>query len=386
MARTRKDDHPGHAVSSLAARVEREGLPRGLVLRGEERYFHERAIELVRRRGEADGFEVVAHDAAQGPPDFSLARLLDDLSGGGLFAARRLVVVRQPDALLRKEEGSPSALTRTILAFLQEPDAGCIVLSAGSLRVDHPVSKAILAAGGAVLDLRRLWESPPPWSPDPRQAELVQWVLERGRELGVTLEVAQAVYLAAATGNDLSGIDDQLERVKNAPGSGWRDAVGWDATTAPWTVAERILDGDAARALGQIETLHRGGFQDKSGRRVVEGAVLANLLFGALERGARQCWSLATELARGAEEEDALRAAGVQGPPMARKGALARARLRSPSAWADLLGELLALERRMKSGGEIDANDFVLLALRWGVRAPDAGGARRGLRSRSAAT
>ena len=73
---------------------------------------------------------------------------------------------------LKKSGTKPSALTKAVLSFLASPeDPGCAVLSLPTLRADHAVPKAVTAAGGRVLDLRKLWDGPPPWNPDPRKAE-----------------------------------------------------------------------------------------------------------------------------------------------------------------------------------------------------------------------
>ena len=51
---------------------------------------------------------------------------------------------------------------------------------------------------------RKLWDSPPPWDPDPRKSELALWVRARSGDLGVCLTPDDAAYVAAATGNDLA--------------------------------------------------------------------------------------------------------------------------------------------------------------------------------------
>ena len=86
MARARKREAaPPEVLEALGPRLE-SGLPRGIVLKGEERYFHERAIDLLRAAAERGGYEVVAHDAEKGNPDYRVAGLVDDLSGGGTRA------------------------------------------------------------------------------------------------------------------------------------------------------------------------------------------------------------------------------------------------------------------------------------------------------------
>ena len=93
-ARKKREADPPTQLRELASALEAEGLGRGYVLRGDERFFRDKGVEMLKRRGVQEGYEVCVHDAERGNADFRLSALIDDLSGGGLFAARRLVIVR----------------------------------------------------------------------------------------------------------------------------------------------------------------------------------------------------------------------------------------------------------------------------------------------------
>lgn len=371
-ARKREADPPTQ-VRELAARLE-QGLPRAVLLRGEERYFRDQALALVRARAERpeEGpCEVVRHDGSD--PDFALARVTDDLSGGGLFAARRCVIVRDVEKFLKKGADGPSPLTRSIVAFCESPeDGGCIVLSLHTLRADHAAAKAITKAGGVTVTSRKLWDSPPPWGePDPRRAELVQWTVARARELEVRLRPEQAVYVAAATGNDLFAIEDKLARLKDLPPGAegeaeLRSIVGWDAGVAPWGVADSLVKGDLPRSLAGIESLYRGGFEERDGRRMVDAAALSTVLVGSLQASVRRGLALASELEAGASDQEAARACGVSGAPSTVAGRLQMARARSAAGWAAMLEDVARLERGAKSRG-LDENDLARVALAWKV-------------------
>lgn len=358
MARA-KDSEPWAELAALESALAR-GLARGYALRGEERYFRERALQLLRAKAESLGYEICSHDAERETEgsDFRLARLIDDLSGGGLFAARRLVVVRNPGELLKKVEGADSELARAALAFVQSSaEAGTLVLSDASLRADHALVKVMLAAGGQAPSFRKLWETPPRWKPDPLQAELVQWTARRASELGLRLSAEQALYVSAATGNDLSALDDQLETLLVNGARDLKASVRWTAGSTPWAVADHILAGDLARALTGIEALFQGGFQEKSGKRLLEPAGITSLLLGALTRGASAAL---------AERSNP----GSGGNSPGEKAARARAELRTAGDWHRLLEEIAALERRMKTGGGIALDDFARLALAWSRSGP----------------
>lgn len=366
MAKARESE-PWVELEGLAAALERAPLARGYALRGEERYFRERGMALLRAKAEALGYELCFHEATREREggDFQLARLIDDLSGSGLFAPQRLVVLRNPGELLKKVEGEDGPLVRAALAFVKSAaDAGTLVVSEASLRADHALVKAMLGVGGLAPAFRKLWETPPPWKPDPLLAELVQWTARRARELGLRLTNEQALYVSAATGNDLAALDAQLELLLAGGGRELRSLVSWTAGSTPWAVADQLLAGDLARALSGIQALFQGGFQDKSGKRLLDPAALAIMLVNALARGASA--SLAPE--RG------------EGSPKQREAALERARKRPAADWRALLEEAAALERALKSGSGLDAHDFTELALRWSLsgtpRAAPVGGRR----------
>ncbi|MCZ6597342.1 MAG: hypothetical protein O7B99_06880 [Planctomycetota bacterium] len=350
--------------AALAARQGAEVLARGYLLRGEERWFRERAIALVRARAEELSYEVCAHDADD--PDFDLARLIDDLSGGGLFAARRCVIVRNPGNHLRKVGGDDAPLTRAIIARLQEGGEDAIVVSAGSLRLDHAVAKAIVAADGFQLNGRKLWDTPPSWG---GAAELVVWLMNRARELQIRLTPDQAELVVEATGNDLFALEDQLERLRDAPasdggsGNDVQSRIAWDRAGSQWAVADSLARGELPRALSTVETYFGGGFQERDGKRTVDTPALVNVLLNALYTVVRRSLTIARELGRGAAQADALAVAGVSGRAI--QPTLDTTGRRTALEWQARLDDLAKLERRSRSGSRVNVEDFTLLALRW---------------------
>ena len=367
-ARRQREPSPPEQLRQLQAQLEREpGLALGYVLRGEERYFRERALGSLRARAVQLGLEVCAHDA--GDPDFELQALLADLSSGSLFADARCVLVRGADPLLKGTKKDPSPLTRAALAFAaQEGQGGSVVISAASLRADHALVKGLVERGAPVLSGRRLWDSPPPWKPDPRQTELVQWLLARARGRGLALQPDQAAYVAAATGNDLAALDGELEKLARTGLDALRQVVSWEAGGSPFALADELVRADPRRAVAGVESLFRGGFQDRGGTRVVDRTALSTMLVAALVRQVRQALAAAAALGRGEGPEGAAQAAGYRGPPRMLEGFLALARGHSPAEWRRRLDECADLERGLKRGRELDASDFAALAARWAVR------------------
>jgi DNA polymerase III delta subunit len=381
-ASKKKEPDPPRQLADLAAALKGAEPARLYVLRGEERYFREKAIALVRARAEALGWEVSSH--ATTDPDFDLSRLTGDLGGGSLFASARCVIVRDAGPLLTKDGKKDSAFVRAVLAFLDGTELdGCVVVAADSVRADSAIAKAAGRSGGVVVGCRRLWDSAPPWNPDPRRAELVLWLTALAREKGVRLTPEQAMYVAAATGNDLFALESQLDKIAVSGESALREVVGWDAAGSPYRVADSIVNGDVGRAASSIEALFRGGFQEKRGTRLVDDAALSNILLSSVVRQVRQSMAGALEARAGGDPAEGARKAGWRIPPTARGPFGEQVRRRPAAEWRRMLEDAAELELSARTGRPLDANDFCHLALRWRprraagpARAPRATGSR----------
>jgi DNA polymerase III delta subunit len=71
---------------------------------------------------------------------------------------------------------------------------------------------------------------------------------------------------------------------------------------------------------------------------------------------------------RGYSQQQTLALAGIGGAPQSREAALKRAISRPGRDWAAMLDDLLAIERRLKTGVPVDGSDFVLFATKWAKR------------------
>lgn len=357
-----KDADPRQQWGALEADLGR-GLSSGYVLKSEEPWFGARALSLVLAKAREVGLELCRHDAAEA--GFRAAALFDDLCGSALFAARRCVVVERPEELLRKQGGDDSPLTRHARAFL-EARRGTLVLVAPGLRADHALVKAVRAAGGELYAFRALYDSPPPWDPDPAKSELVGWIGARAKELGVRLSRDAAILLAQAKGNDLAALDGELAGLAGA-GPQAVAQLASDAAGLPRRLADLLADGDRAGALAEIERLWQSGF-DKgrgAGRETSSAAILA-VLFGSLRANLRQALVGSAALAAGADAKSAADAAGVPTWPKARAGFAARVGARTGAQWLAMQRDAQALERRSRGAAVVDANDLAAFALRWG--------------------
>lgn len=372
MAAKKRAAAPPQQLADLARRL-KKGLGKIIVLRGEERWFVEEALKLILERAEKDDLEISRHDTSD--PEFAAPRLLDDLLASPLFAVDRLVVARNVEDLLKKQGKEPSALTRSVSAAVADDTrGGCVVITCRKLRADHAICKLAIGVEAPVLELRKLWDSPPPWKAgDPTEAETVQWLLARARQRELRLDARDAVYICAAVGNDLFALETALEKLRHGGGKAVRELVGWDSSAAPWSAADKLLDGELRGSLGAVEALYMGGMNDdRTGRRNIDPRALSAILGATLRNRLRELARGARALERGASTAGAAREAGVKGAPMTMQAFQARITRRPAEDWEGMLADFLDLEARSRSvgGALVDADTLFRFALRWRIERP----------------
>ncbi len=342
------------------------GLPPGLVLRGTEPWFRGRAADLAREAARGRGLELCGHDAKG--TDFDLSRLLDDLVGSALFAPARLVLIENPEDLLKRDGRKNSPTTRAVKSFL-DGERGTVVLSARSIRADAVAVKAIAAAGGLMLSFRKLWDSPPPWERggDPRSTELVSWIVERARELGTPLSPERAAVLAKRTGSELDAVESALRSLDpRGAATGALPLEGESAAGSPFKVADDLVAGHTGQAVAGLETLFEGGMRrEKDGTRERGSEALFAILMGTVRGRIRDGLAVSQAMELGAEFKDAADAMGVSSAPVARQRLEELLAGRRAGDWRRMLDDALALEREARSGASVDVSDLARLALRW---------------------
>lgn len=345
-------------------------LPRLTVTRGAEKWFHQEALAAIVTRAKALHLEIHQYDPDD--PDYSPSNLYGDLSGSSLFGDATLVVVRSGEDLCKKVAGKDSEFINALVAYCQSSDpAGAVFLMAPGLRADN---KAVKLAeqmpadlGGAALNFRQLYDSPPPWgNSSPRDVELVQWVRAQAKSIGLGLNVDECAFVAGAMGNDLGAINSELKRLLVTGTDELRQSIGWQSGGTPWDVAEKLLTLPLREATGALEALFAKGFQGKDKKRVLDSSALVSMLLGSLQKSVRAGLAVSEVKARGQSKEMAMQLAGLSGPPKSRETALSRASARTGVEWHAMLLDLLSMERAFKTGGTADVNDFMLFAKRYG--------------------
>ena len=359
----KRDPLPEDALRTLQGRLSK-ALPPIVILRGEEAYFRNRGVALCVEAAKAAGMEICRHDAVD--PEYSAAGLLDDLSTGALFQSARCVVLRGAERVLIERASQYSASIRDAMkARLGSKAEGCLVLSMSKLLASNTLAKAAAEAGGETVGCRRLYDSPPPWDPDPRKAELVQWCASRARDLKIQIDLNEAAYIVAATGNDLASIEDQLKRLEGRGKEAVQELVAWDATASPYEVAEQIAKGDLKRSLVGLETLFSGGASQRDGSRTIDVAGIVAQLSAAISAKVREAARVAEAVQSGLSPQRAVERCGIKGSPKMLEDFMGRFQARAPGDWMPMLEEFGELERRSRSNVSVDVTDFAQFALRW---------------------
>jgi len=253
-----------------------------LVLTGEESFFKRdlvnRVVSILAPGSRSpDTFTEIEPSGAS-----ELQNALIDLRTPSFFSGKRVIYCRNAESLL---EQADAELTQ---AFLEGLPFGCLILDCRRLPRKSPfVAEA--QKQGAVINCRRLWDTPPPWrrGGDPAQTELNEWVVAHAERLGLNLTLSQAGELVALTGNNPGAIDAELHKLlgRRGPGSTVRSEdiqalVPDRRQDSIFRVVDQTLLGRTAEASSALSRLFRFG-HTYGAQRVTDSSAIAALLIGA---------------------------------------------------------------------------------------------------------
>jgi DNA polymerase III subunit delta len=164
------------------------------VIAGSERLLVDRAVKALKKAaldGELGGFN---SDLFQGA-SLSASLLVNTARTLPMLARSRFILVRNAEAI-------PAGELDALCAYLRKPSPeACVVLVSEKLDGRSKLAKVALELG--------CWHEAAP----PRPAELPALVQAEARQRGHALSFQAAQALVDALGNDLSAIDDALERL-----------------------------------------------------------------------------------------------------------------------------------------------------------------------------
>jgi DNA polymerase-3 subunit delta len=201
----------------------------------------EAATEASKRAG--DDAEVVSIDAEAG-----LEGLEEALFAGSLFAPKRVVVVRNAEALAK------GGVERLSTALQKEGQPSAVVVVAISDRAPNQ----LLSALEGVAEVKRLAR--------PRRGELVAWVNKRMKGAGLTPGRDAATTLVEAVGEGLRDLDLAIAQLALRAGSGGRierndvlEHFSLAAEQPIWVLFDAIVRHEGPKAFESLRRLLAAG-------------------------------------------------------------------------------------------------------------------------------
>ena len=346
-------------------------VPAVVVLAGEETFLAEEAIAAISRAlfpaGDPGG-AIVALDAGSVADAERLPAVLEELATASLFGDGKLVLVRRAELLGGKgggddedddsdaegeDEAPPSKavaarpddervlktavpaapkgrkqnpITALVKGATAAPVDGSVLVLATSKPVKGKGSvsgDAILKTGAMLVDCRRLYDAPPPWSKGgpAHDTEVSQWVVKRARTRhGKALDLRTGHALALRLGGGLAGLSKAVETLASYVGD--RPAiteadvaatVGETREDPAWVLADAVLDRDLDRALKLVGQSFERGLSDAKGRISVRPEAIFPPLVATLAGAWRRAMLVAEAGARGENPATIAAFAGLPG-------------------------------------------------------------------------
>lgn len=293
---------------------------------GEEAFLREEATAAIRTGVlGADDANVGAFNADMVYGDETEAAELLSLCGNlPMFAARRVVVVRDIGALRAKE-------TERLLPYLDAPvETTCLVLTGekvdGRVKFFQALKKVAVTVDCEPLEARIL----------------PGWIREQGAALGLSLDEPARTLLQEASGGNLGVLRRELEKLAAyvAPNTAVTAAdveavQGADTGGTVWDLVGalgRKDQAEALRALAQVMTAGEPPLR----------------LLGLLASHWRQVWKVREQLARRVPEAGLARNLGIS--PFRIRGLVEQARVYSEGDLARSFEQFRDADSRLKGG------------------------------------
>lgn len=401
MAKSPSKTEQALPASQFAEHVRAAELPACVVLAGAERWFREQAAAALIARVFPDGdpgagvLRLNARDPQDREQVYGAA---EELRSGSLFGSGRVVVVEHPEALgsggagggeaepepddegdaneavpeaTPETGGAPAPATKAakrprspLLALAEPALSAAIGGSVLVLSTSRPVKgqgavplATLLKKGALVVDCRALYDAPGPWERNVAEHdhELARHLVRRAKLAHKkSLGLPEAHALTRRLGSDLGDLEQALETLALFAGTRATlsgadlDACFTGEREDPvWPLVDAVLDLRPAEALARLELALAQGLADPRGLPVTRPEALFPLVTGALHSGWRRVLAGAEGLARGENEADIVRAAGL--PSFRGEGHLRRCR-RDPRAWQLKNAAFLEAEQGVKGG------------------------------------
>ncbi len=225
------------------------------LLAGTELFFRDKFRQALVKffLGGPDG-EVAEHDLLETP----VRDALDDAANLSLFAPRRVVWLRNADAILPKREGQTSSRhsPEAVSAYLARPNEQTVVVFEARLDEKEKIARMEKALPGAVkIELER-----------PAVEDSARYLAEEARRGGYEMDTRTAAELVESTGGDLARACKELEKLMAYAGDRQtvttedvREMVTAEPAFIIWELGDSIGRRDRRAALERLEAMLRDG-------------------------------------------------------------------------------------------------------------------------------
>ena len=295
------------------------------VLNGQDAFLRETFREEIVRMAVGDAETqtcVTSFDA-----DAELAEVLDELRTLPFLAPRRVVVLRDADGFLKGNKKHREALEE----YLKKPSAtGTLILTVSSWPSNTRLYK-LVAKIGVTRDCH------------PTQEKTRNWLEERARKRGKTIDHQARELLLEWLGNDLAVLDGEMEKLSLY--------VGPRESITPEDVSAVVIATAGPAAFALRDALVAGSVQ--AALKALDGMLTVRgdefLVLGILAAHLRRSLQGRQLLAEGKNPDGAL---NPRTPYQAKQAFVAMVRRRSLERVQQDIRRLIGADLRMKSGQE----------------------------------
>jgi DNA polymerase III delta subunit len=289
-------------------------LPRVIALAGDDELGKDELLsKLIAAAGPEAEVATWPIDSSRGPAE--VTRIARDLATRSLFGGRKVILVRDGDALLKSGAAA--------LPALLEPNAGnLLVLRFTKLDQRFVFGKRLKESGALfVLERPKLDHLDVDPSRGIGASALLASIVADGEARGLTIAPDAAHELALRLGNDRLALTQELAKFETRNPDRrdvtLRDVVELTPQSASldlFRLFQEIATGDATLAMERVAGLLERGTLDRSGRRVIEPTALLLMTIAAIHQKLALLARYRDAARGGASREEIQKAIGVKNP------------------------------------------------------------------------
>jgi len=330
----------------LLKALERGEIPTLLLLHGREPLLIDELLDRLTRACFPEPAQAALDRESLAGDATTADAILGAAASLPFLAARRLVIVREADALPAREAERLLAEMERLrgTAGAWPPPSAAVVFAARGLDARAALRKAVPAE--AQVEVRA-----------PTGRALVGWLQARARGQGVELTSEAAELLIDLVGEEPSRLAGELEKACLYAGPGEpridvaevRAVVGETRVRRLFELTRALEGGEAGTALRLLEALIAGGEEPLG-------------LLAQVTRHVRELWQAKGWAEQGRAAPELARQ--LRRPPQAVEALLARAGAFSEARLGQTLAECWEVERRLKSGRDDPAALLTVLVAR----------------------